>query len=831
VYIFVCRGKDFYLDLANAPTAQEVTAARIQLLETAEAAAQAAFDKEEERIYAEWMAAAEGAAREARIAYSGTRRESLLREARTVVEERRGAAAVAAASSSSTEKKGVFTWASPLEAGRTSVLLYNKDSGPLASAGSVIVHVGYDGWWMQDKRVIPMRPVSTAESGRFKISNLQDGDWWCAEVSVWNTAAVVDFAFTNDARQAWDNNAGADYHTAVKGAASGDKLVTLVLNALEAADAEEAARGEVLAERRVLQRAAIKASANRRRRERQRTFLYTEPTSPRAGHPLKIFYNPDRTVLRGRPDVYVRGSYNRWQHPEVIATTKMTPAVPDAGGLGFLVSQIDVPADAFAVDLVFQDSDDTMHGGFMDDNRGLDYHITVSGSSSTAPSLRIAHVASEMAPIAKAGGLGDVVTALGRAVQEEGHEVEIVLPKYDCIDYSAVDNLLFVKEFMADGVQVKVWRGTVEGLTTTFLEPCNGLFWVGSIYTDIYADRHRFGVFCGCALQYLLHQSPRRPDVFHCHDWQSAPVAFMDRQGAAAAFTIHNLNYGADLIGAAMAATDVATTVSPTYATEISGHPSIAAHHSKFYGIRNGIDMDIWDPASDPLLPVGYTAEDAALGKMAAKAELRKRMGLSDGDVPLVGCVTRLTHQKGIHLIKHAAWRAVERGAQFVLLGSAPDPKVQAEFDALAEDLGRQYPDRARLWFAYDEPLSHLIYAGADMFLVPSIFEPCGLTQMIAMRYGTVPVVRRTGGLADTVFDIDDDVDRAAAQGMTVNGFSFEGADSEGIDYALNRAMSTWYGQKDLWSELVVRVMGMDWSWNSPAQDYIELYYRALKKK
>lgn len=126
---------------------------------------------------------------------------------------------------------------------------------------------------------------------------------------------------------------------------------------------------------------------------------------------------------------------------------------------------------------------------------------------------------------------------------------------------------------------------------------------------------------------------------------------------------------------------------------------------------------------------------EAEEGKAAAKAELRRRMNLSNANVPLVGVVTRLTHQKGIHLIKHAAWRTLERGGQFVLLGSAPDPKVQAEFNALAGDLGKQYPDRARLWFAYDEPLSHLIYAGCDMFLVPSVFEPCGLTQMIAMRY------------------------------------------------------------------------------------------------
>lgn len=152
----------------------------------------------------------------------------------------------------------------------------------------------------------------------------------------------------------------------------------------------------------------------------------------------------------------------------------------------------------------------------------------------------------------------------------------------------------------------------------------------------------------------------------------------------------------------------------------------------------------------------------------AAKEALRDRMRLSKVDAPIVGVVTRLTHQKGIHLIKHAAWRTLERGGQFVLLGSAPDPRVQGEFDALAREIGNQYHDRARLHFAFDEPLSHLIYAGADIMLVPSMFEPCGLTQMIGMRYGTVPVARKTGGLADTVFDVDHDTARATELDLAV---------------------------------------------------------------
>lgn len=833
--------RDFQLALQEgAPTAEEVTAARLQMLEDVEAEVQKDFDAEEEKEYKQLLSSAEGAAKEARLAYSAARKEKILQEAKIVVAERRDSAALPTEAS----RPGVWAWAAAPEAGATAVVLYNRAAGPLTTAGSVVLHVGYDSWWMKDKRVLPMRPVTDSEMKRYAKSlasaakdvTSSEPEWWCAEVPVWNTAATLDFAFTNDARTVWDNDQGKDYHTAVRGGPSGEKLVQLVFQALESAGVEESVRGETLAYQRVMQRAGIKASAARRRRELQRRFLYTKPITPAAGQKVTVYYNPDRTVLRGRPDVFVRGSFNRWNHAEQFGPIPMTPAVPEAGGLGFMAAEVDIPADAHILDLVFQDSAD-LHGGFIDDNRGLDYHVPVSGASSIGSTnnrpLRIAHVAAEMAPIAKAGGLGDVVTALARAVLEEGHDVQVVLPKYDCIDYTLVKDLVMIKEFTWEGTEVKVWKGLVEEVPTIFLEPCNGLFWVGRIYTDMNADRHRFGVFCSCALRWLLHESPatQKPDVLHAHDWQSAPLVSMNREGVAAAFTIHNLNYGADLIGAAMNTTNVATTVSPTYATEIAGHPSVAAHQEKFYGIRNGIDMDIWDPASDPFLPEGFTAESAARGKAASKAELRRRMGLAEGDVPLVGCVTRLTHQKGIHLIKHAAWRAMERGAQFVLLGSAPDPKVQAEFDALAADLARQYPDRARLWFAYDEPLSHLIYAGSDLFLVPSMFEPCGLTQMIAMRYGGVPVVRRTGGLADTVFDVDDDAERAALQGMAVNGYSFDGADSAGMDYALNRALSGFHNDKEQWKELVERNMSTDWSWASPAIDYIELYYRALREE
>lgn len=816
-------GKDFRLDLSGAISIEELQERRVAAFEAAEETRKAELAAEEERIYEEWMRAAQGAAEEALQAFRDRKRRALREEAETVVAERRGEPVQELLKMA--PKPNTWRWLGGTpDAGSTGVLAYNKASGPLATAAGVMAHVGYDGWWLKDKRVLVMQRLSDAEAKRHK---LPAGDWYSCEVPIWSTAVALDMVFTDERRAMWDNNEMRDFHSPISNAATGERLVDLVYEALAAASAEETAHGEVVAAKRVLEKTKMKALAARRRRELQARVVYTKPLTPQAGQPAELYYNPDHTPLRGRPDIYVKGAFNRWQSG-AFGPLPMEDTLP--GGIGWQKATIQVPADAHILDTVFLDSAD-QHGGFYDSNKGLDYHIRVANGSGTLKKLRVVHVASEMAPIAKEGGLGDVVTALGRAVQEEGHEVEVVLPKYDCINYNLVQGLHYVKDFYYGETQIKIWKGVVEDLNTTFLEPCNGMFWVGKIYIDIWKDRHRFGFWSGAALDYLQHHADaRRPDMIHCHDWQSAPCAWMDRGGATCAFTIHNMNFGADLIGKAMEACDVATTVSPTYAQEISGAPEIAPHHAKFFGIRNGIDPDIWDPAEDAFLPRGYTVESLEAGKAAAKAELRHRMGLSSADVPVVGCVTRLTHQKGIHLIKHAAWRTLERGGQFVLLGSAPDPKVQAEFNELAADLARQYPDRAKLWFAYDEPLSHLIYAGADMFLVPSMFEPCGLTQMIAMRYGTVPVVRRTGGLADTVMDIDHDKERAATLGLEPNGFSFEGADAGGMDYALNRALSTWYGEKDTWNLLARNGMQADWSWSSPALDYLELYYYALKK-
>jgi len=241
-------------------------------------------------------------------------------------------------------------------------------------------------------------------------------------------------------------------------------------------------------------------------------------------------------------------------------------------------------------------------------------------------------------------------------------------------------------------------------------------------------------------LSFPFQLPPPPPPQIHCHDWSTAPVAGLLWQNyhnaglgtPRAVFTIHNADFGLAAIGDAAHHSQAFTTVSPSYANEISGLPAIAPNAFKFSGVRNGIDPDIWDPSNDPFLPVPYDSKTSEPGKKAARDALRQRLGLTGWeDRPVVAVVSRLTEQKGVHLIEHAAWRALDRGAQFVLLGSAPDPKVQARFDALAS---RLTSENASFVFSFDEPLSHLIYAGADMIVMPSMFEPCGLAQLISVR-------------------------------------------------------------------------------------------------
>ncbi|KAI3456052.1 hypothetical protein Pfo_012715 [Paulownia fortunei] len=493
-------------------------------------------------------------------------------------------------------------------------------------------------------------------------------------------------------------------------------------------------------------------------------------------------------------------------------------------------------------------------------------------SSTTGERLHVIHIAAEMAPVAKVGGLGDVVTGLSKALQKKGHLVEIILPKYDCMHYELIRDLKALDvpvESYFDGrlFKNKIWVGTVEGLPVYFIEPHHPskFFWRGQLYGE-HDDFKRFSFFSRAALELLL-QAGKKPDIIHCHDWQTAFVAplYWDLyvpkglNSARICFTCHNFEYqgaapasnlascGLDVyhlnrpdrmqdnsandrvnpVKGAIVFSNIVTTVSPSYAQEVRTaeggrglHATLDSHSKKFVGILNGIDTDAWNPATDPFLKVQYNSNDIE-GKAENKEALRRHLGMSSANVrqPLVACITRLVPQKGVHLIRHAIYRTLELGGQFVLLGSSP-----REF----EDIGNHFMthEHARLILKYDESLAHLIYAASDMLIIPSIFEPCGLTQMIAMRYGSIPIARKTGGLNDSVFDIDDD----AIPVRYRNGFTFLTADEQGFNNALERAFYHYKNDGDGWKQLVQKDMSIDFSWDSSASMYEELYAKSVAR-
>jgi len=562
-----------------------------------------------------------------------------------------------------------------------------------------------------------------------------------------------------------------------------------------------------------------------RRATRFNNFLYCHPTLPKAGEDVMVFYSPDHSPLKGAQELYIYGGWNRHAHPLIVPATLMEPTTEPE----WFCATLQVPPDAHILDLVIKDSPYEGQGR-VDDHHRMGYHFPTKGSKSPHQILHILHTAVEMAPVAKVGGMGDVVTALSRALQEKGHRVDVVLPKFDILKYDQISNLHKVDSFEYDNVKIAVWTGTVEEVNVTFLDPQNGMFCHGCIYgrND---DHVRFGFFAratACWVRILASRGDR-PDVVHAHDWQTGPALWDDLSQARTAFTIHNLEYGADLIAGAMAAADIGTTVSPSYAQEVKHHGSVSQHQHKFTGIINGIDYTIWDPSNDIFIPSPYDFQTVVEGKAAAKHELRSRLRMEQREACLMGVVSRLVGQKGIHLIKETCWKTLEGGGQFVLLGSAPDPRIQGEFEQLAYEASKHYPGQVAHVFNYDEPLSHLIYSGSDMIAVPSLFEPCGLTQMIAMRYGAVPFVRRTGGLRDSVFDVDDDQERAMVASLEPNGFSFDGTDEGSCSYALSRALHYWRTDREYWNSLARLNMEQDWSWNYPAMDYIDSYFSILR--
>ncbi len=484
--------------------------------------------------------------------------------------------------------------------------------------------------------------------------------------------------------------------------------------------------------------------------------------------------------------------------------------------------------------------------------------------------MDIVMAASECAPIAKVGGLGDVVHGLSGELAAQGHEVEIILPKYDCLRYDLIDDLRTEVEdlwvpWYEGSVHCGIMAGRVDGRRCLFVDAHSddAFFNRGGFYG--YRDEpYRWAFFSKAILQYLL-DSGRRPDVLHAHDWQCAllPVLLYEMYAAAGlqdlrvCLTVHNfmhqgsadreilratgLNhperfYDLDRMGdqmnrswlnflkAGIVYSNFTNTVSPRHAWEVRhtdqgfglGH-ILHIHQDRFGGILNGIEDETWNPSTDRVLPARYD-RDSLDGKYVNKQALRERFLLRDGYMPIIAYVGRLDAQKGVHLIRHALFHGLAHGAQFVLLGSSPDPAINAQF----WDLKHQVNDceDCHLELAFDEGLARLIYAGADMIVVPSVFEPCGLTQMIALRYGTAPIVRSVGGLADTIFDWD----YADLPQENRNGFVFHSSDNQGLESAMNRAIGLWNHFPKGFRWMIQNGMTQDLSWRRPARHYADIY-------
>ena len=485
--------------------------------------------------------------------------------------------------------------------------------------------------------------------------------------------------------------------------------------------------------------------------------------------------------------------------------------------------------------------------------------------------MYIVQIASECAPVIKAGGLGDVVYGLSRELDNQGHCVELILPKYDCMRYDHIWGLhdayrdLSVPWF-GGAIHCSVYCGWVHGRVCFFIEPHSGdNFFNRGQYYGALDDHMRFAFFSKAALEFLL-VSNKRPDIIHCHDWQTGLIPVMLYEmyqyhgmgNQRVCYTIHNFKHqgigGADVLWATglnqepyyfhydrlrdnfnpfalnmmkggIVYSNFVNTVSPHHAWEARysgisyglGH-TLELHHYKFGGILNGIDYGVWNPQDDRYIPEPYDTENFE-SKAKNKKALRERLLLRDADKPLVAFIGRLDDQKGVHLVHHSIYYSLAHNAQFVLLGSATEPGINDWFWHEKCHLNEN-PD-CHIELGFNEELAHLIYAGADIIVVPSNYEPCGLTQVIGLRYGTVPVVRGVGGLVNTVFDRDYESEKLPEER---NGYVFYQTDGSALESALDRAIGLWHYYPEEFRKLAIQGMEYDYSWKDPGEKYVGIY-------
>ncbi len=472
---------------------------------------------------------------------------------------------------------------------------------------------------------------------------------------------------------------------------------------------------------------------------------------------------------------------------------------------------------------------------------------------------KILFVTSEAHPLIKTGGLADVCGSLPKALAELSQDIRLIIPNYQALKTS--ESVRFMCSIRVDNRNINILETRMpDSQVIVWLVDYPSYFnYPGNPYVDEQGESwannaERFGLFCRIAVEAAMDRVNQdwKPDVVHCNDWQSGLVPALlsfENDRPSTIFTIHNMAYQG-LFPASAAATlnipgqlwhpaglefhgmlsfikgglvyaDYITTVSPTYALEIQtaefgyGLEGLLEHRKEFLGgIINGIDLDQWDAEKDPYIAQTYslsTLDKKQLNKVALQTKFSLPV---KGDIPLFGLIGRLVAQKGIDMILECLPEMMTMDIQFVLLGSG-----DKEFEKQLKDLALLYPDKIAVQIGYDEALAHLIEAGADVFLMPSRFEPCGLNQMYSQRYGTIPIVRKTGGLADTVMD---SLPTTLAD-KTASGIVFSEASASALLEAIKRTLIL-YSMPDTWKKMQTNAMNKNFSWQRSAQEYLELY-------
>jgi starch synthase len=480
--------------------------------------------------------------------------------------------------------------------------------------------------------------------------------------------------------------------------------------------------------------------------------------------------------------------------------------------------------------------------------------------------MKIAFVSSEAVPFIKTGGLADVAGALPKALNNLGCEVKVYIPKYSDIDENKL-NLQYRRDIgeipvMISGktIFIKLYQSTLpnSNVIIIFID-CPYYFHRETVYTNDNDEDERFILFCRGAIE-AMRSEKWMPHIIHCNDWQTGliPLYIKDNykedrffSKTKTLFSIHNIGYQgrfpkssmlkADLnetyyfkegpveidntfsfLKTGIWFADIINTVSETYSREIltpeygAGLENVLLlRKDSLFGILNGVDYTDWDPSKDFYLPFHYSIGDLS-GKLDNKKYLLDYFNLKfDEDIPLIGIISRLTGQKGIDIFTEAFPDLIKLNAQWIIVGNGEE-----KYQDLLRSLTKKFPDKVAAYIGFNIQLSHLIEAGSDMFLMPSRYEPCGLTQIYSLKYGTVPVVRKTGGLADTVQDWDE----MSYQGnYTGNGFSFYDYSGFALFSSVKRGIDT-FPYKDTWNKIQQNGMGKDYSWDKSAKEYVRLY-------